>query len=269
MKKMILFFLLVGSSVFAQVKDTRKVEDFSKVKVSQSIKLDFTYGGSKSVVVEVENKEDLQYIKTEVSSNGQLRVFVDTPKSFKNIKISNIRVYVSNPSLDEVAVSSSAKFTLLNTVKSKSFKVAASSSSKYDGALVQTDNLVLDASSSAKISGSFEVSNTSDLSASSSSHIEVQLKTNKADLASSSSAKLSLSGNANSVNATVSSSASIKASEYKTKQLIAKASSSGFIDMEVSEELSGKASSSGKIIYRGNAKVITNAVSSGGQIKKG
>ncbi|MDR2222273.1 MAG: DUF2807 domain-containing protein [Flavobacteriaceae bacterium] len=269
MKKIMLLFLLVGGSVFAQVKDTRKVADFSKMKVSQSIRLDFTYGKDKSVVVEVEDKEDLQYVKTEVSADGVLKVYIDQPSSWKILRIKNVKVYASNPTLSEVGVSSSANFRLLNTAKSKSLKVSTSSSASYQGGLVQTDNLFLESSSSSAIEGNFEVSNQANIASSSSAYMDINLKTNRANFEASSSSNLKVSGTANDVVATASSSASINGKGLTAKILDGKASSSGSIDMNVSEEIKGKASSSGRIIYTGAAKLVEKKVSSSGQIKKG
>ncbi|MDR0227680.1 MAG: DUF2807 domain-containing protein [Flavobacteriaceae bacterium] len=269
MKKLVMFFLLLGTSAFAQVKETRKVADFNKVKVSQSIKLDFTYGKTKSTVVEVEEKSDLQYVKTEVLADGLLKVYIDVPKGMKSLKIKNVRVYVSNPSLEGVGVSSSAKFHLLNSIKAKSFKVTTSSSGDYEGALVQTDNLTLEASSSSEIEGSFEVTNNTSLATSSSAEIEISLKGNKASIVSSSSSTVKVKGTANDVVAEASSSASVDASGFKVKTLDARASSSGSIDMNVSETVSGRASSAGQITYTGTAKLTSKKVSSAGQIKKG
>lgn len=267
MKKLALVFLLMGSTVFAQKQEKRQVGDFSAVQVSQSIQLDFTYGGTKSVEVQVQGDEDLQYVKTEVK-NGVLQVYLDKPKGVFNNSINGVQVKVSNPTLTGAYVSSSAKFQVKNKVVAKDFKVTVSSSGKFEGDWVQADNLTLTASSSSKVEGKFEVANTTSIEASSSAKIDLDFKGNTVDLTASSSAKIELEGTAKEVNATISSSAKIEGKDLAVKTLSAKASSSGSISLTVSDEVRGKASSSGKISIYGSASLVDVKKSSGGKIEK-
>lgn len=274
MKKFVMFFLLVGGSVFAQSKETRQVNDFSSVKSSQSIEVNFTYGGVKSVVVEVEKSENMKDVITEVGNTGELRIYIDQKSNSKwfngiNTKdFGKVIVTISNPTLEGVRLSSSSKFNLLNKAKAKSFDVKVSSSGRYNGELVQTDNLSLEASSSADINGKFEVMNNASASASSSADIDITLKAKNASFSASSSADLKVSGSANKVDASASSSGSIKGGSFSVKTLDGKASSSGSMLFNVTDEVSGKASSSGLIKYTGSAKIVDAKTSSSGQVKK-
>ncbi|AJH16543.1 GIN domain-containing protein [Myroides profundi] len=273
MKKIVMFFLLVGGSVFAQSKETRQVSDFKSVKASQGIEVNFIYGGAKSVVVEVEKSENMKDVKTETTITGGLDIFIDQKSNKKWKNGINIRdfgkvvVTINNPSLEEVRLSSSAKFNLLNKVVAKSFDVKTSSSARFRGELVQADNLSIEASSSSKIEGSFEVTKKSSASVSSSASVDISLKTKTGDFGASSSARLSLSGNADSVSASASSSGSIKGSSFTTKTLEGKASSSGSMVFNVTDEVSGRASSSGRVQYTGGAKIVSSNTSSSGQVK--
>lgn len=273
MKKAVMFFLLVGGSVFAQSKETRQVNDFSAVKSSQSIEVNFTYGGAKSVVVEVEKSENMKDVKTEVSG-GELRIFIDqksNKKWFNGINTKDfgkVTVTISNPTLEGVRLSSSSKFNLLNKAKAKSFDIKASSSGRFNGELVQADNLSLEASSSADITGKFEISNNANASASSSADIDITLKAKNASFGASSSASLKVSGSANKVDASASSSGSIKGGSFTIKTLDGKSSSSGTMLFNVTDEVSGKASSSGLIKYTGSAKIVDVKTSSSGKVKK-
>lgn len=274
MKKIVMFFLLVGGSVFAQSKETRQVNDFSSVKSSQSIEVNFTYGGTKNVVVEVEKSENMKDVKTEVTGSGELKIFIEQERrkgnrwGFNSNDFGKVVVTISNPKLEGVTLSSSSKFNLLNKAKAKSFELKTSSSARFKGELVQADNLSVEASSSSKIDGSFEVINNASASASSSASIDISVKSKTGDFGASSSAKLSLAGNANSVDASVSSSGSIKGTSFTTKTLEGKASSSGSMVFNVTDEVSGRASSSGRIQYMGNAKIVSSNTSSSGQVKK-
>ena len=267
MKKIALVFLLMGSTVFAQKQEKRQVADFSGVQVSQSIQLDFTYGSTKSVEVRVEEEENLKYVKTEVK-NGVLHVFIETPKGFFNNQSKRVYVQVSNPTLTGAYVSSSASMNVQNKVVAKDFKVAVSSSGKFNGSLVQADNLDVVASSSAKVEGKFEVANNTSIEVSSSAKVDLDLKGNKVDVAASSSAKLEVDGTAKSVLAKVSSSGKIDGKDFAVKTLEGKASSSGAMSFTVSDKVRGKASSSGKISIYGSASLVEVNKSSGGKIEK-
>lgn len=267
MKKLALIFLLVGSTVFAQKQEKRQVGEFSAVKVSQNIHLDFTYGEGKSVEVHVQDEKDMQYVKTEVKG-GVLQVYIDTPKGLFNYNMGTVQVQVSNPSLSGAYISSSAKFTANNKVVAKDFKVTVSSSGKFKGDLVQADNLDLTASSSAKVEGKFEVANNATIEASSSAKIDIDLKGNKVDVAVSSSAKVELDGSAKEVTAKASSSGKIDGKDLAIKTLNGKASSSGSMSFTVSDEVIGKASSSGRISVYGSASLVEVSKSSGGKVEK-
>ncbi|MGL4584276.1 MAG: GIN domain-containing protein, partial [Flavobacterium sp.] len=227
-----------------------------------------------NVVVEVEKSENMKDVKTEVTSSGELKIFIEQEKrkgnswGFNSNDFGKVVVTISNPKLEGVTLSSSSKFNLLNKAKAKSFELKTSSSARFKGELVQADNLSVEASSSSKIDGSFEVINNASASASSSASIDISVKSKTGDFGASSSAKLSLAGNANSVDASVSSSGSIKGTSFTTKTLEGKASSSGSMVFNVTDEVSGRASSSGRIQYMGNAKIVSSNTSSSGQVKK-
>ncbi len=267
MRKIVYLFLLLGTAVMAQKTEKRTVSDFKEVKVSQSINIDFTLGTSKSVEVEVQDPTDMQYVKTEVS-NGVLRVYLEFPKKLSKKTMSKVQVTISNPTLEGVKTSSSAKFNLLNQVISKSFYVETSSSSKYTGALVKTDNLKIESSSSSAVAGKFEVTNITAFSASSSSRISMNLKTNKLDGQTSSSSLVDLKGSAKTADISSSSSSKIDGADFIVADLMVTASSSALIKLDVTQSISGKASSSGKITYKNKPTSINVSTSSSGYVGK-
>ncbi|MEC4112648.1 DUF2807 domain-containing protein [Myroides pelagicus] len=276
MKKVMLFFLLIGGSVFAQVKETRQVNDFSTIGVSQGIQVKFTYGEKKAIEVDAEDKELLDKIMTEVSANGHLSIYVEgkTVKKRNSVKTvsygtngKSVVVTISNPTLEGVSAKSSGKFELLNQAKARHFKLAVSSSGKYTGQKVTADELDIDLSSSGKATGAFNVMNETEIHTSSSGKGEFELTTNDLEVSVSSSGKLSLKGKAQKVDARVSSSGKIVADGLETKELEGSASSSGAMTFRVSEKVEAKASSSGKISYIGNPQV-ERKTSSGGKVHK-
>ncbi len=269
MKKLVYLFLLLGTGAIAQKTEKREVSDFNAIKVSQSINVDFTYGNNKLIEVEVQEPLDMQYVKTEVV-NGILQIYIDVPKTKKLTRksINEVKVTIINPKLEGVKISSSAKFTLKNQIVSRSFYVETSSSAKYLGALVKTDNLLLNASSSSAIVGKFEVANKTEFSVSSSARIKTDLATNKLEGKASSSSFVVLSGSAKEANITASSSSTIESTDFIVNNLNITASSSSLVKLNVTQSISGKVSSSGKVLYKNKPASVNVSTSSSGVVGK-
>lgn len=282
MRKLFLLFLLVGLSGLAQTKEKREVGDFDAIKVSQGIVVDFSIGNSKSVEVDVEDSEDLQYVKTEVDNQGVLNIYIENSKVssssdrkgkkfkiFNNvISIRKVHVKVSNPTLVAAYASSSGKINLENEIKTKVFTITSSSSAKVQAKSVQCDNLTITSSSSADVEGVFQVTDASSLKATSSANIEAIVHTKQMEVSCSSSADILLTGHAKETQASVSSSGSIKALDFETDDLQGKASSSGSMRFLVNQKVFGRASSSGSISYKGQASIVESNTSSSGSVKK-
>lgn len=77
---------LLSLVVSAQVSEKRTVSDFSNLKVATGVQVSYTISNSKSVLVETDDNEKLQFIKTEVE-NGVLKIFIDnSDKNYKDSK---------------------------------------------------------------------------------------------------------------------------------------------------------------------------------------
>ncbi|SFJ57227.1 Putative auto-transporter adhesin, head GIN domain [Myroides guanonis] len=271
MKNLMYAFLLVSASVLGQVKEERVVADFTSISVSQGIELEFVTTKNRKIVVETDSKEMLKYIKTEVKGK-ELHVFIenDDKKGFFQSNALNFKkllVYVDNPQLSRVKVSSGAKMTLKNNLKSRGFDLSASSSGCFVGKVI-ADIMSVKVSSSGSIGGDFKVANDVSMDVSSSGRFTGAIVANKLSLEVSSSGKTAISGEVHEANVKVSSSGKIEASSLKVVDLIASASSSGKGVFTVSGSLDARASSSGSLMYYGNAKVIKSNTSSSGVISK-
>lgn len=271
MKNLMYAFLLVSASVLGQVKEERTVTDFTSVNVSQGIELEFTTAENRKIVVETDSKELLKHIKTEVKGK-ELRVFIenDDKKGFfktNTLNFMKLVVYVENPQLSGVKVSSGAKMSLKNNLKSRGFKLKASSSGSFQGNVI-TDVMNIEVSSSGSIEGSFKVANDVSIEVGSSGRFVGNIESNKLSLEVSSSGKTTISGNVKKAEINVSSSGNIEASRLKVVDMIASASSSGKGIFTISGSLDARASSSGSLVYYGAAKVIRSNTSSSGKISK-
>ncbi|MCV9386220.1 head GIN domain-containing protein [Reichenbachiella ulvae] len=103
---------------------------------------------------------------------------------------------------------------------------------------------------------------------SSSGRLEMELDVDRLKVDVSSSGRASLSGNANTQVIEVSSSGRYEGFGLESKGVKADVSSSGRIEVSVSEELMAKASSSGRVVYKGAPEKVDADTSSSGSVKK-
>lgn len=282
MKKLFLLFLLAGLSGLAQTNEKRDVGDFNAIQVYQGIIVDFSIGNSKNVEVTVENSEDLQYVKTEVDNQGVLNISIQNKETsnyggkkkrkfksgYNSLSIGKVQVKVSNPTLIAAYAGSAGKLNLENEIKSKTFTINSTSAGKVQAKSVSCDNLTITSTSAAKVEGVFQVTDTSELKATSAASMEVIVHTKQMDVSCTSSADIVLSGHAKETIASVTSAASIKAIDFETDELKAKATSSGSMRFSVNQKVFGSASSAGSISFKGEGSIIESNTSSAGSVKK-
>lgn len=254
----------------AQVKESRSGSDFNRVKVSQGIELNYKVSSVIKIVVEAENKAQLDGVITEVSSK-QLKVYIKSDKNSWGIgssqKYKNVKVFVEGPNLDGVTVSSSAMFVAENTLKSTDFAVAVSSSGLFKGD-VKSQKCKIEVSSSGKVKGNFQATDFVEINTSSSANYQGIVSAKELKMVTSSSSKIEVSGDVDRVKSESSSSSKIKATDLKAKTVVAISSSSSSASFSVSESIDAKASSSGKIHYIGNPTHVNVKKSSSGKVTK-
>lgn len=250
--------VLMSLIAFSQVSEDRSVTDFSKLKAATSVQVFYTISETKSVKVETDEQQKLQFIKTEVE-NGTLKIFVDTGdgnykgskngnKSINGMRFKTLKVTVSGPSLTGFKASSSADIKIQN--------------------LNTADNLEIEASSSGSISGKFKANTVSvDVSSSADFNGSIDAKTVAVEV--SSSGEAILNGKTDDLKVKVSSSGTCNAKGLVAENVEVKASSSADASVFATKSLDAKASSSADIIYYGNpAQVIADKSSSGSVNKK-
>ena len=264
MNKLIIFTtLLVTGFLTAQISENREVADFSKLKVASSAQVYYTISNVKSVKVETNLQDNLQYIKTEVE-NGTLKVYTDkswTKEQLKKMKKRDrrnvngtysfdfevLKITVSGPNLEEIKASSSSFVKIQNLNKS--------------------DNLQIGVSSSGTIMGTFDC-NELKVNASSSGQFLANVNSKIAVIQASSSGTVKVEGTAVELKANASSSGNCNLKEFKVENATVTASSSGSATVITSKSIDAKASSSGSISYYGNPATVSKEESSSGSVNK-
>lgn len=226
---LIISLLLAQSGLFAQDTETRSLGSFDGISVSQSIDAELIKGNSNEAKITVKNV-DLDDVITEVE-NGILKLKMK--KKWNNNwggKKKKVQI-------------------VLTYADYPSYISASSSADVISRDKIITESLEVNASSSADII------------------LDVDVKELESSV--SASADIEISGSADEAYVKVSASADFLGKRLSTKRADLSASSSGDIELRVSDELSAKASSSGDITYYGNPDVKKSKKSSSGDISRG
>ena len=258
MNKFIIFTtLLLTGFLTAQIKENRDVADFSKLKASSSVQVFYTISTTKSVQVETDDAEKMQYIKTEVVGET-LNIYLDTNKNSNtkksrkrkwnnNINFKVLKITVSGPNLNAIKASSSGFVKVENLNTSDNLDIAVSSSGSIKGGF-ECKNLKIDASSSGAFLGA--------------------IVAKSAMIESSSSSMVTLEGKATELNVKASSSSVCNLKEFKVENAVVSASSSATVTVYSTTSVDAKASSSAGVSFYGNPTNVSKEMSSSGSVMK-
>lgn len=216
----ILSGILFSVNTFAQNKDERKVSGFDKITNSTSVDLFISQGSEYKLVIEAKDQKDLDKIVTEV--NGETLKIKTKPGSWN---LSNMKIYVTLPELNALAISGSCDVRAEKTMKSDEFALAISGSGDVRFEDIQTNDL------SIAVSGSGDVR----MAGKSTSSVQIG----------------------------VSGSGDIDLQNVETKNANISISGSGDVKVFATETLNSKTSGSGDVYYKGDAQVIAKSTGSG------
>jgi len=242
MKKLLLsVILLVPFLAISQNKETRKLDAFTEVSVSQSIKLTLIKGSANTV--EIITDGDLEDVITDVSDE-QLTVKKKSSWGIGNSdKVEVIVTYTEQ--LDELSASSSSYLEINDRLVTDDLEISASSSASIK-LVAKADDVEISVSSSATVNA--------------------EIYAFELDATITSSGSLYLEGNCDELEASASSSGDLKANDFSAKRAELTCTSSAAISVFVQDRLNASASSSGRIKYGGQPKNKSVETSSGGQI---
>ncbi|MBN8576703.1 MAG: DUF2807 domain-containing protein [Cytophagales bacterium] len=270
MKRTTLFFLLVAFTVsaWAQTKETRNVDTFTKLNFRIPGKLYLRQGNEQKVVLEG-SKEVLQKVETEVSG-GRLSIGRENTNwrmwDWRNED--RIIAYVTVKNLEGLSVSGSGNVIGEGVLKSDNLALAVSGSGSLE--------IEVDASGymEANVSGSGDIrvkGSCRSLESKVSGSGKVLLAgtiSERADVNVSGSGRIEAKGSAREIRATISGSGEVLAANLEVEKCEVRISGSGDVEINVKQALDATISGSGSVTYRGNPSQVNSHSSGSGKVRK-
>jgi len=270
MKKLSLFviLLIVGTAVFAQNRETRSVETFTKLSFRVPGKLYLKQGSVQKV--ELEGPADiLKEVETSVSGAKLSIEREGRWMDWNSWKDSDkITVYVTMKDVEGISVSGSGdligegKFTTsdlnLNVSGSGSLDVEVIASGNVEGNVSGSGNLNMKGSSNnfeSKVSGSGRV------------NLSVSVR-GLSDFSVSGSGRIQAEGTSREVKTSISGSGKVLASGLEADKCEVRISGSGDVEINVKSDLDATISGSGSVSYKGNPGHVNSHASGSGKVRK-
>ncbi len=263
----ILILMLSVTLVTAQSRETRKVDNFTKVVFRFPGKLYITQGSPQKVELQGD-REVLQEIETEVDGNrliiGKEGKWFDWDWNDND----RITVYITMPEVEGLNVSGSGNIIGQNVIKTDDLDLNVSGSGTLQVEIEANGDVEADVSGSGDIDlkgkcRSFE----SDVSGSGKVVLSADIA-ETADFGVSGSGRIAASGSARSVKTSISGSGKVLAADLVTNRCEVRISGSGDVEINVKDELNANISGSGSVAYKGNPGKVNSHSSGSGTVRK-
>ena len=261
----LLVFLLSTGFLAAQHRETRNVDNFSKISFGFPGKLYLKQGSPQKVELEGD-RDVLEEIETEVE-NGRLKIAKEG-KWFNSNNDDKITVYITVPNIEAVGVSGSGDIIGESKIRTNDLKLSVSGSGSMSLEAEARGDVEANVSGSGDmiLKGHFE-SLESDVSGSGKVVLDATID-NTADFGISGSGKIEARGQADRVKTNISGSGKVLAADLQTKSCEVRISGSGDVEINVADELDANISGSGSVSYRGNPKKINSHAAGSGKVRK-
>ena len=269
MKKITLFVALFLTSTFvwAQNRETRNVETFTKISYRVSGKLYLKQGSPQKV--ELEGPADvLREVETEVREGKLVIGKEDRWMNWNWSDENRINVYVTMANIEALSVSGSGDLVAQDQLTTGNLDLNVSGSGTLQLSFASNGNVEADVSGS----GDLDVKGTcnnfdSDVAGSGKVTLAITVQ-NMADFGVSGSGRIIAEGKAKEVKTRVSGSGRIQAGSLVAEKCNVRISGSGDVEINVVEDLDVSISGSGNVAYSGDPKRVNSHASGSGQVRK-
>jgi hypothetical protein len=258
---------LSATFIYAQKRETRKVDSFTKISFRFGGKLYLTQGSPQKV--EVEGPKDLlEELETEVD-NGKL-IIGREGKWFEWNSNNNerVNVYITVPNIEGLSVSGSGDLVGQNTINAENLDLNVSGS----GSLFLDVEAKGDVEADVSGSGDIELKGKCrrfDSDVSGSGKVDLALAiAERADFGVSGSGKIYAKGSAPVIEAAISGSGKVLAADLVAERCTVRISGSGDVEINVKNELDANISGSGSVSYKGNPSKVNSHSAGSGNVRK-
>ena len=262
-----LILVLLTSTLFAQTKENREVDTFTKISFRVPGKLYLKQGSPQKV--EIEGSSDvLKKIETKVDGD---RLIIGTEEKWFNWNWSNddkVNVYITVKDIDGLSVSGSGDLIAQTKLTGENFDLKVSGSGSLQAEIEAQGDIEADVSGSGDIDLKGKCKNyDSDVSGSGNVKLSLAIG-DKASFGVSGSGKIIATGTAQSVKTSISGSGKVLASNLEADRCEIRISGSGDVEINVKSELDANISGSGSVTYKGNPNHVNSHSSGSGHIRK-
>ncbi len=270
MKKLIttsLALIFAFSLVWAQNKETRNVDTFTKISFRTPGKLYIKQGPVQKVELQGD-KDVLSKIETEVSG-GRLSIGrEDRNWRMWDMDDDKIIVYITVKDIEGISVSGSGDAVSEGVLKTGDLDLNVSGSGNLEIEVSSNGAMEADVSGSGNIDvkGSCR---TLESKVSGSGNVRIAATINdRADVNVSGSGKIMASGTAREIKATISGSGEVRAANLEVEKCEVRISGSGDVEINVKSELEANISGSGSVSYKGSPSQVNTHSNGSGKVRK-
>ncbi len=270
MKKLIttsLALIFAFSLVWAQNKETRNVDIFTKIAFRVPGKLYIKQGPTQKVELQGD-KDVLSKIETEVNG-GRLSIGREERNwGMWDRDDNKITVYITVKDIEGISVSGSGDAISEGVLKTGDLELNVSGSGNLEVEVNATGEMEANVSGSGNIDvkGSCQAF-ASKVSGSGNVKFAATI-TERADVNVSGSGKIMASGTAREIKATISGSGEVRAANLEVEKCEVRISGSGDVEINVKSELEANISGSGSVTYKGNPSRVNSHSSGSGKVRK-
>jgi hypothetical protein len=269
MKKLpiLILLLLFCTAVYAQNRETRNVDKFTRLAFRVAGKLYLKQGSPQKV--ELEGPADvLKEIETEVSGG---KLSIGKENKWMNWNWSDrdkITAYVTVENLEAVSVSGSGDVVGQTKFTAGDMTLNVSGSGTLEIEVAASGNMEADVSGSGDVILKGSCTNfDSDISGSGSVKLSINIR-EKAEFGVSGSGKILAEGTVKEVKTKISGSGKLLASNLEADKCDVTISGSGDVEINVKSDLQANIYGSGSISYKGNPAHVNSHASGSGHVRK-
>jgi hypothetical protein len=263
-----LLFVFGFALVWAQNKETRTVDSFTRLNFRIPGKLYLRQGSEQKVVLEG-NKDILEKIETEVEG-GRLSI----GRENNNWRMwdwdddDRIIAYVTVTTLEGLSVSGSGNVIGEGVLKAGDLALAVSGSGSMEIEVTASGDMEANVSGSGDIRVKGSCRSLESKVSGSGKVVLAGTIAERADVSVSGSGKVIASGSAREIRTTISGSGEVQAADLEVEKCDVRISGSGDVEVNVKQALDATISGSGSVSYRGNPSQVNSHASGSGKVRK-